>query len=76
MFVLGLGPAEHGERLWAFRGVLGVLGVVVCSWVSGACWVVVVMRKFVVDSASGYSRRRSPRIFIRAVGLREILFAE
>ncbi len=96
MFVLGLGPAEHGERLWAFRGVLGVLGVVVCSRVcscvfrgvlgvlgvvvcsrvSGACWVVAVMRKVVVDSANNYLRRRSPRIIIRAVGLREILFAE
>ena len=75
MFVLGLGPAEHGERLWAFRGVLGVLGVVVCSRVSGACWVVAGMRKFVVDSANNYSRRRSPRIFIRAVGVREYLFA-
>ena len=76
MFVLGLGPAEHGERLWASRGVLGVLGVVVCSRVSGACGVVAVMRKFVVDSANNYSRRGSPRMFIRAVGVREILFAE
>ena len=75
MFVLGLGPAEHGERSWVFRGVLGVLGVVVCSRVSGACWVVAVMRKFVVDSANVYSRHRTPRMFIRAVGLREYLFA-
>ena len=76
MFVLGLGPAEHGEGSWVFRGVLGVLGVVVCSRVSGVCWVIAVMRKFVVDSANNYSRRRSPRMFIRAVGVREILFAE
>ena len=67
MFVLGLGPAEHGERLWAFRGVLGVLGVVVCSRVSGACWVAAVMRKFVV---------KCPRNIIRGVSVREILFAE
>ena len=63
-----------------------VSGVVVCSRVSGACWVVAVMRKVVVDSANVYSRRRSPRMFIsrrrsprniiRGVGLREILFAE
>ena len=76
MVVLGLGCAGFRVCSCVFRGVLGVLGVVVCSWVSGACWVVVVMRKFVVDSANNYSRRRSPRIFIRAVGLREILFAE
>ena len=75
MFVLGLGPAEHGERLWLFRGVLGVLGVVVCSRVSGVCWVSAVMGKFVVDSANNYSRRRSPRMFVRAVGVRECLFA-
>ena len=76
MVVLGLGCAGFRWCSCVFRGVLGVLGVVVCSRVSGACWVVAVMRKVVVDSANIYSRRRSPRIFIRAVGLREILFAE
>ena len=76
MFVLGLGPAEHGERLWLFRGVLGVLGVVVCSRVSGVCWVVAVTWKFVVESANIYSRSRTPRNIIRGVSVREILFAE
>ena len=70
------GVLGSGGVVALFRGVLGVLGVVVCSRVSGVCWVVAVMRKFVVESANIYSRRRSPRIFIRAVGLREILFAE
>ena len=67
-----------GQVVWlgVFRGVLGVLGVVVCSRVSGACWVVAVMRKVVVESANTYSRRRTPRNIIRGVSVREILFAE
>ena len=70
------GVLGSGGVVALFQGVLGVLGVVVCSRVSGACWVVAVMRKFVVDSANNYSRRGSPRMFIRAVRVREILFAE
>ena len=70
------GVLGSGGVVALFRGVLGVLGVVVCSRVSGVCWVVAVMWKFVVDSANNYSRRRSPRMFIRAVSVREILFAE